>query len=356
MYPVFFGSGPPSQHSQQFVKSNYDSFRAQNTPSFFNQEQQQQYHNQNPYHGYQQNYPVQQSNNNTTVIVINQPICYPSSSMQLPQASHHHNLPQIGAPVPAHYNSYFSTTPHSRPIQINTPSGRYIDASYNDRIMGLDFGQPSNSAVNTSNNLTNVDSVYLMDFMDDENPPASSSNNLTSSNLPINSIEDALRRANVTAAPVEEDKENESARPASPSPRKEGTFSTPRIMNVYGAPGMRSFKRRTLYDDDLLIHEETESEAGFSGDDDCISNCGCVHSCIGSPIDFDAAPSVVTENNNNDIPFTRLGFRSIGDIIGYAQVVRAERLEALAELRNAVDKFNDMRQRNQSLRSKYTTN
>lgn len=70
-------------------------------------------------------------------------------------------------------------------------------------------------------------------------------------------------------------------------------------------------------------------------DDDCSSNCGYVHS----------TPRL----NHNTQP--KLGFKSIGDIIGYAQVVRAERSEALAQLRAAVDKFNDLRQRNAQLRA-----
>jgi hypothetical protein len=333
MYPVNFGASFP----HQFFDNR--AFYPNNMPQFYPQPQ---YHHQQFYPGYFQNFPVHPINN-TTVIVINQPPIF-SNSMQLPQSLQ--NSPQnMGANTSPYYNSYLSTVPNSsRPIQINSPV-RALNGEYNissDRVMGLDF-EPPQYPTTTNNTISSIDSVYFMDFMDDENLPATSNqnNNNNSSNV--------FQRINLA---TEDNKENSSSKSVSP-PKKESSTSSSfskMSMNISGEPGMRSFKRGPSIEYDHLIHEETESEAGFSGDDDCISNCGCVHSCIGSPIDF----AVSSENNNNNfenIPFTRLGFRSIGDIIGYAQVVRAERLEALAELRNAVDKFNDMRQRKQNLRS-----
>uniref|UniRef100_A0A914Z4W0 Uncharacterized protein n=1 Tax=Panagrolaimus superbus TaxID=310955 RepID=A0A914Z4W0_9BILA len=267
--------------------------------------------------------------------------------MQLPSASNHLHSESMST-VPAHYSSYFSSTPHSRPIQINAPSTAARFAPYNtERVMGLDFDEPATNELST-----NIDSIYLMDFMDDENPSASS--------IPIapmhqtDSIENALRRAALSTV-TEDNKENGTKTATSPpsasSPKMEGTSSTSlqarelSNIQIFGEPGSQNFKRRNSFDDDNLINEETESEAGFSGEDDCMSNCGCVHSCIGSPIDFAPSKAILDCYNNTQQPFTRLGFRSVGDIIGYAKVVKAERLEALAELRNAVEKFNDMRQR-----------
>uniref|UniRef100_A0AC34FMU7 Uncharacterized protein n=1 Tax=Panagrolaimus sp. ES5 TaxID=591445 RepID=A0AC34FMU7_9BILA len=316
--------------------------------------------------------------------------------MQLPSASTHHS--QSMSAVPAHYNSYFSSTPHSRPIQINAPStaARFVPYNNSERVMGLDFDEPTTNEIST----TNIDSVYLMDFMDDENPPTSSS--ITNNPLHhTDSIENALRRAALSTV-NEDDKENgtkttaaatttTTSPPSAPSPIQAREISNIQIfengtkttaaatttttsppsasspiqarelsnIQIFGEPGSQNFKLQNSYDDENLLNEETESEAGFSGEDDCMisgeddcmSNCGCVHSCIGSPIDFAPPTAILDCYNNVQQPFTRLGFRSVGDIIGYAKVVKAERLEALAELRNAVEKFNDMRQRknNQNL-------
>jgi hypothetical protein len=281
--------------------------------------------------------------------------------MQLPTASTHSSnhimSPTAAVGIPQHYNSYFSPASHSRPIQINAPpTARYNYAA--ERVMGLDFEQPSSN----ENSISAADSLYLMDFMDDENPPASSS--ITTHLMRTESVENALRRTALSTLP-EDNKENgsTSSKKSPPSPTKEGLFASAssatsnnkaneqlKNMQIFGEPGMQNFKRRSSYDDEILINEETESEAGFSGDDECMSNCGCVHSCIGSPIDF-APDNNNSQYYNNTQPFTRLGFKSIGDIIGYAQVVKAERLEALAELRNAVEKFNDMRQRKNQIQT-----
>jgi len=220
--------------------------------------------------------------------------------MQLPSA----NLPQP-PPMPARYNSYFASTPtSSRPIQINNVSVYRHSYDFNSpRVMGLDFAP--------SQPVEPQDSVYVMDFMDfeDVNPASTSSGH------------------NVM---IEENKENGIERMNQNMPE-----NNPIMIGNYGH---RNFKHTYPLIEDPLINEETESEAGISGDeDDCLSNCGCVHS----------AHSLETSNGS----INRLGFRSFADIIGYAKVVRAERSEALAELRAAVEKFNDMRQRKSQLRA-----
>jgi hypothetical protein len=284
--------------------------------------------------------------------------------MQLPTASTHSSImsPTAAVGIPQNYNSYFSPASHSRPIQINAPPTARYNYAAAERVMGLDFEQPSSN----ENSISAADSLYLMDFMDDENPPASSS--ITTNLMPTESTENALRRSALSTLP-EDNKENGSSSsstksPPSSSPKKESLFVSAssatsnnkaneqfKNMQIFGEPGLQNFKRRSSYDDEILINEETESEAGFSGDDECMSNCGCVHSCIGSPIDFASDNNNSQYYNNTQQPFTRLGFKSIGDIIGYAQVVKAERLEALAELRNAVEKFNDMRQRKNQIQT-----
>lgn len=183
--------------------------------------------------------------------------------------------------------------------------------------MGLDFAP--------SQPVEHQDSVYVMDFMDFEDPASTSSG---------------------ATVMIEENKENGVERMNQNLPE-----NNHRILGNYG---LRNFKHNCPPIEDPLINEETESEAGskfallrmlslmtsisVSGDeDDCLSNCGCVHS----------AHSLETSNAS----INRLGFRSFADIIGYAKVVRAERSEALAELRAAVEKFNDMRERKSQLRA-----
>ena len=246
--------------------------------------------------------------------------------------------------------------------------------------MGLDFDGRFSAA----------SSEYDRDFMDyddldNDQPHASSSHSIYS---PVaNSIEEVLRRTILS----DDNKENSATHSSTPKSLAPMTIiESTQMFPASGKSLMQSQKLQTSLQHDPLINEETESEAGckssfckiiilrvydfyqktcvrkmkkktihsiqvfifkfdvsVSGDDDdCMSNCGCVHNDEGTPADV---------SENAAAPFNRLGFRSVGDIIGYAQVVRSERLEALAELRSAVEKFNDMRQRNQNLRSKLTT-
>ncbi|KAE9553469.1 hypothetical protein FO519_003341 [Halicephalobus sp. NKZ332] len=221
--------------------------------------------------------------------------------MQLPST----DLPRP-PPMPARYNSYFASTPtSSRPIEINNVSlYRQVSGFESPRVIGLDF-VPSRP-------MESQDSFYVMDFMDiDENNSASTS-------------------SGENTIVIEENKENGIERIIQNRPENNS-----RILGNYG---LRNYKHFCPPIEDTLINEETESEAGISGDeDDCLSNCGCVHS------------SHSLETSDGSI--NRLGFRSFADIIGYSKVVRAERSEALAELRAAVEKFNDMRKRKSQLRA-----
>uniref|UniRef100_A0AC34QNI6 Uncharacterized protein n=1 Tax=Panagrolaimus sp. JU765 TaxID=591449 RepID=A0AC34QNI6_9BILA len=196
--------------------------------------------------------------------------------------------------MPSRYNSYFAAaspaSASSRPIAINNRLPQRFNGR-ESRVMGLDFTPAHVPEV--------ADSFYVMDFMDCEDTTASTSSQQT---------EQILARIS-----TEDNKEN--------GPRVKDEDSG---MIVLGELGHRSYKRPTPPMEECLIHEETESETGISDDDDdCRSNCGCVHSA------YSLEPTSVPGNR----------FRSIADIIGYAQVVKAERAAALAELQSAVEKW-----------------
>jgi hypothetical protein len=73
---------------------------------------------------------------------------------------------------------------------------------------------------------------------------------------------------------------------------------------------------------DELVHEETDTESVGS---DCQSNCCCAADYW--EMDYES--------------LTPTEFRSVGDIIGYAKVVRAQRQEALGQLNSVMNQFSD---------------
>uniref|UniRef100_A0A7E4VZA5 Velvet domain-containing protein n=1 Tax=Panagrellus redivivus TaxID=6233 RepID=A0A7E4VZA5_PANRE len=162
-------------------------------------------------------------------------------------------------PLPAHYHSYFGTTPNnSHPIPIHrTPHDPYGSYDLSNRVMTFTPPAPT---------VAPRDSYYCMDYLGydlDEpfiNPPAQSS---ASTSTAISSAPIAIRsNSSATAhlvdyqrdvAPIE-NKENGS---------NDDSASIASISGIrmIGEHGMRGYKRRGSADE--LINEETESETGL---------------------------------------------------------------------------------------------